>query len=357
MKRWLFCLLISCSLSVAGQSDKEAAENKKNRAIELMDNGNPDEAIRLLDEAKKLNPDNYAYEYERGYAFYIKKDYKTALKIFEGVIKYKDINDRCYQMLGNLYDLTGKPEKALAAYDKGLKKFPNSGRLYLEKGNVFWNKKKYDQALPFYETGIRADPMFPSNYYRATLIFCSSAELAWGMIYGEIFMNLERNSRRTSEVSKLLFDTYRNNIEFKSDTVKTGFSKKITVSLDDLKDPGKLKLPYGALVYEPTLLMSITGEKQIDINSLDRIRTNFVKNYIALGFDKKYPNALFEFQNKVLEAGFMEPYNQWVLMMGDKDIFESWKNQNRQSWTRFTNWLKQNGLKLDETNKVFRNQY
>jgi tetratricopeptide (TPR) repeat protein len=149
------------------QTNKELALAKKRKAIELMDNGSPDESIILLEEAKKLDPDTYLYDYEIGYAYTDKKDYPKALEIYKKVIKYKDANDQCYQMLGNSYDYNNDPKSALKTYDKGLKKFPNSGRLYLEKGNVYLNQKKFNEALPFYEQGIKIDPTFPSNYYRA----------------------------------------------------------------------------------------------------------------------------------------------------------------------------------------------
>ena len=118
------------------------------------------------------------------------------------------------------------------------------------------------------------------------------------MIYGEIFMNLERNSERTSEISKLLYDTYKNQIKFTSDTsVTVSFSKQMTINVSNLSDPNNIKLPFG-IIYEPTLLMSIVDEKSIDINSLDRIRRDFVKNYYKLGHNKTHPNILFEYQNK-----------------------------------------------------------
>lgn len=349
--------LVLVSLMSYSQSGIDNATNKVERAIQLMDNGNPDEAIRILEEAKKLDPKNYLYDYEKAFAYYIKKDYKTSLKIFKNVVKYDNATDQCYQMLGNLYDINGDPVKALKAYDQGLKKFPASGRLFLEKGNVFWGQKKYSEALPYYEEGIKSDPMFPSNYYRAAIIYLSSSEPLWGMIYGEIFMNLERNSKRTSEISKLLFDTYKNHIKIKNDTVSVSFSKNNTINISDVKDLMNFKLPFGVTAYDPTLLLSIINEKEIDINSLDRIRRNFVSNYFSKEFDKKYPIELFAFHKKVLDAGFMESYNHWILMKGDEVNFLNWKNGHSESWEAFVGWFKENKLEFNDQNKVYRAKF
>jgi hypothetical protein len=357
-------LLITIVLIIAskcfGQTNKELALGKRDKAIELMDNGSPDESIVLLEEAKKLDPKTYIYDYEIGYAYTIKKDYPMALEVYKKVIKYSDANDLCYQMLGNSYDYNNDPESALKTYDKGLKKFPNAGRLYLEKGNVYWNQKKYNDALPQYEQGIKIDPAFPSNYYRAALLLCNSEEEVWGMIYGEIFLNLEPNTRRTEEISKLLFDTYKSQIKFISDTsITASFSKNATINLtiNDLKHFDKVKLPFGSLIYEPTLILSVIGEKQIDLNSLDRIRTRFVANYYEKKHNIKYPNVLFDFQRNLNGQGYFQSYNYWLLHGGDPGSFDLWKADNKETWDKFVGWFNNNRLSLNQNNKFSRDQY
>lgn len=341
-----------------GQTDKDKALEKGRTAVDLMDNGKIDESIKLLEEAQKLDPDKFDYPYEMAYAYYMKQDYKGAIKILEKIVDHKDVSERLFQLLGNSYDNLGKTNKAFEAYDAGLKKFPNSGMIYLEKGNVYWVKKEYGKALPFYEKGIEVDPKFPSNYYRATLIYCSTTEEVWGMIYGEIFMNLERNSKRTAEISKLLYDTYKSEIKLTSDTsFSVSFSKNGTINISDLQNPANLKLPFGIGVYEPTLMFSIINEKSINLNSLDRIRTNFVETYFKNGNDKKYPNILFDYQNKVLKAGHLEAYNHWILMKGDEDAFEVWHSSNKEKWDSFVKWFTDNGLKVDNSNKFYSGQY
>ncbi|HON19812.1 MAG TPA: tetratricopeptide repeat protein [Bacteroidales bacterium] len=341
-----------------GQSNKEKALEKGITAIQLMDNGNINESIKLLKEAQKLDPDRLAYPYELAYAHYLKEDYKKAIKILEKHINHKEVNERLFQLLGNSYDMIGKSEKAFEIYDKGLEKFPNSGMIHLEKGNVYWGKKEYIEALSFYEKGIEIDPAFPSNYYRAALIYCNSTEEVWGMIYGEIFMNLERNSKRTAEISKLLFDTYKKEIKFTSDTsFSVSFSKNALINITDLQDSGEIKLPFGIGIYEPTLMLAMINEKSIDLNSLDRIRTNFVEIYFKNGNDKKYPNILFEYQNEILKAGHLEAYNHWILMKGDEDAFDAWYSSNPEKWDNFVKWFTDNKLELDNSNKFYSGQY
>lgn len=351
-------LFIALGQIVYGQTtDKEKALEKAQEAIKLMDNGKVDESIKLLKEAQELDPDRFDYPYELAYAHYLKKDYKGAIKILEKNIDHKGATELLFQLLGNSYDMLGKTDKAFASYDAGLKKFPNSGKIYLEKGNAHWIKKEFGEALAYYEKGIEVDPKFPSNYYRAAIIYCSSTEEVWGMIYGEIFMNLERNSKRTAEIGKMLYDTYKREIKFTSDTSMTvSFCQQMAIDVNSISDPKNFKLPF-CLVFEPTLLLSIAIEKGIDINSLDKIRSSFVDNYFTNGHDKTYPNVLFSYQKKVKDAGHIEAYNYWILMKGDEGGFGKWYSENKDKYDSFIKWYVENGLKIDDTNKFYREQY
>jgi tetratricopeptide (TPR) repeat protein len=350
-------LLISTSQFALGQTNKEKALAKGLEAIKLMDNGKFDESIQLLKEAQKLDPDRFDYPYEMAYAYYSKEDYKGALKILEKNKTHKDVTERLFQLLGNCYDVLGKTDKAFEAYDEGLNQFPNSGIIYLEKGNVYWGKEEYVKALPFYEKGIELDPKFPSNYYRAAIIYCSSTEEVWGLIYGELFMNLERNSKRTSEISKLLYDTYKSEIKITSDTSMTvSFCQQMSMNIKSISDPKNIKLPF-CMIFEPTLLLAVAFEKSIDINSLDKIRSTFIDNYFKDERDKLYPNALFSYQKKVKDAGHFESYNHWILMKGDENGFDNWRSENKDKWDSFIKWFNNNGLKLNDSNKFYTGQY
>jgi tetratricopeptide (TPR) repeat protein len=349
LKATACALIFLIGASAYGQASQEKALELGRKAVQLMDNGQVAESVKLLQEAQQLDPPNIAYPYEIAYASYLQHDYKGAVKILSKLENHKDASDRVFQLLGNCYDVMGKIDRAIDVYETGLKKYPNTGFLYLELGVTYMNSNSYDKALYNFEQGIYVDPKFPSNYYWAAKLYCKTTEEMWGILYGEIFMNLERNSKRTAEISKLLYDTYKRGIAFTSDTsMSVSFSKHSVINGTK---------PTYAMVYEPTLLMSIVNEREIDINSLDRIRRNFVTNYYGKEFEKSYPNMLIEYQKKVMDAGHIEAYNHWILMKGDESSFEEWVSLNRGKWNGFVSWFTNNMLQLDSTNKFYRGQY
>jgi hypothetical protein len=358
MKNTILVILFIFSTSVFGQSPKEKAHELAIEAIDLMESGEIEKSIELLEQAQDLDPSNIDIPYEMAYANYLGENFKESIKILKKLTKHKDVSDRIWQMLGNSYDMDGETENAIGAYEKGLKKFPNSGLLYVERGIMEMKKEDYNNAMSFFEKGIEKDPDFPSNYYWASRLYLSSTEEVWGMIYGEIFMNLERNSERTAFISKLLFDTYKSEIQFTNDTsISVSFSKNNTITLEDLSNPESFRLPFGVGVYEPTLLLSIVNEKSIDLESLHRIRSEFVKQYFKKNQDDTYPINIFFYQKRLADKGHLEAYNHWILMKGDEAGFGIWKENNQDKWNAFIDWFQDNPLVITEKNQFFTGQY
>ncbi len=359
MKKLLTILFVfSISLSY-GQSkaDKEKALEYGVEAIKIMDEGRYDEAIKLLKRAEKLDPNKISYPYEIAYALYSQKEYNKAIKELKKINKHKDVTDQYYQLLGNCYDNIKKPEMALKTYQQGIKKFPNSGKLYLEQGIVEYFREKYDNAIFYWEKGVEVEPTFPSNYYWLGKIFSYSEERIWSVLYGEVFINLERNSKRTIEMSKILFDMYKQSINVTSDNSGgVSFSKIMTV------DPAKkFKVPF-QMTYGLTMTMSlvlnvINNEPEISISSINIIRQNFISNWYDQKRDKDYPNLLFDFQKLLKEKGHFEAYNYWFLMKGNEDEFGKWFEINETKFNEFSDWFNKNSLKVNNRNYFSRLNY
>ena len=156
--------------------------------------------------------------------------------------------------------MNGQVDKSKEAYERGLQIFPNSGRLYLELGNI--HQDDLNKALQYYEKGVQVDPTHSSNYYWLAKIFCNNTEEeVWGMVYGELFLNLERGSHRTEEISKLLYDTYKSEIKYPEEGKMTvSFSKNMVIPVGE-----KAKMPF-EFAYEMSL-MSSAFETEVSLAS------------------------------------------------------------------------------------------
>jgi tetratricopeptide (TPR) repeat protein len=338
--------------------DKIKAREIAIEAIRVMDNGEIDKSITMLQESQKLDAKTFNYPYEIGYAYYLKGDFKNAINTLKKVIKYEENNDQCFTLLGNIYDIDKQPEKAIEIYNKGLEKFPNSGRLYYEKGNVQEVLKEYDNALESWGKGISVAPSYPSNYHTASIYYAKyTTEKIWGILYGELFMNIERGSQKTEEISKLLYDTYKASITIKSKTEsEVSFSQKMQLTLPN--EDEKLKIPF-SMPYELTMILALTSEmeeKELSIKSLNKIRTNFIAGWYENKRNIEYPNIVFEWHKKLLDLGYFEAYNYWLLMKGNEEEFIAWSDENQEKWDEFIGWFSPNPLIVDEQNNFHRLQ-
>lgn len=281
----------------------------------------------------------------------LQKEYSSAVKILNKVKKYKGINSQVYQMLGNCYSYLGNPQKAIKEYEAGIKKFPKAGNLHLEKGNIFLMQEDYNKAIVNYKNGIVAEPMYPSNYYRLALLYLSSNNKLNGLIYGELFLNIERTTARTQEMSELLYQTYESSISFgeKEGSVTLDFCK-VTLFVDDL-EKGNFDLPLCA-PFGKNFILATIGQSEVSLGSLSQMRSRFIDNFF-LGDQKEYPNVLFEYHKKMIDNGVFEAYNHYLLQIGAPKQFEQWLETNEQQYDAFVEWYTQeeNVIKITRKNK------
>lgn len=358
MKTIFLILFIIIAGHSFAQTDKTEAQKKFKEGIELYDAGKYEEAIKKYKEAQKLDPQTSAPQYEIALTYSHLKKYDEAIEILEKIKNKPDAEDRYWSLLGNAYDLTDDRDKAFEIYNAGIKKFPKSGPLYLELGVTTAMEKDYEKALKYFEKGIEVAPMHPSNYYWACMFWSTTTNSVWSLIYGEIFLNLEKNSNRTEQISKLMFEVYKKGYTFEGNSIKTKFTdNNIYVGKDDIGKSmvDQLLSSFSAIsVYDVGMALAAVGEKKIDINSLNRIRTNFLNNYFSKGDNEKFAPLVFDYQKKVQDAGFLEAYNYWILLDGDKENESAWQKNNEDTWDKFIKWFDKNPMEINETNKFVR---
>lgn len=358
----LYVVVLSIMLSssiLARAQDTSATPTARQLAMEgirLMDEGKYKESRELLNRALALEPDDEGILYELGFSYYLEQDFKRSLEICVPLLDRRRPGLMTFEIVGNSYDYLGNTEKAIDAYTRGLKFYPASGRLHLELGILYSRKGDAVKGLEYFEKGIEVEPEFPSNYYHAARFYCATTEAVWGMIYGEIFLNLERSTARTKEISALLYNTYKERILVEGDTsMHVSFSKN---SIVDVSSPSskqaERRLPYGVFVYELTLMKTITDIKPVTMDRLSEIRMRFIDNYYASGFDSLYTNPLFDYQYKLKRRGFMEAYDHWVLMSGNDKEFEAWASSHETAWNEFMAWFKEHPLTVSTKNAFTR---
>ncbi|NOS85395.1 MAG: hypothetical protein HOP31_09675 [Ignavibacteria bacterium] len=349
MNKILTLLIIFLSFNLYSQTDKEKALQYGREGIKLVDNGKIPEGIKLFEKASVLDPENIIYPYEIAYANYMIKNYDESISICEKLKNRADAIDEVYRLLGNSYDVTGNQTKALETYKEGITKFPASGKLYHEEGICYSGMKEYENAINSFQKGIEVEPNYSSNYYDLSKLYYFSEEELWALVYAETFINLERNSKRTAEISKLLYDTYKKGIIINNDnTSNVSFSKS--------PDMSGSKLQLFETNYEMGFLLALTiaDDKSLSLKSLSKMRQTFLKLWFEKGFNEKYKIGLFDYIKDIYDKGYGEAYDYYIMGYGDEDFVTEWASKNKDQYSKFEKYYIANKLKLTNDNSAFR---
>jgi tetratricopeptide (TPR) repeat protein len=350
-------LLLLCARVSAQVSDslKQAAELVK-QGFDLVDKGKLDEALAVYKQGALLDPNNSTFQYEMGVVYYLKKDYTSSIKILESVKNKADANDQYFQMLGNAYDLSGQTAKARKTYSDGLIRFPKSGVLFLESGVLEYMHKNTPGAVRFWEAGIIAAPGFTSNYYWLSKYYASTPEKVWAVMYGEMFINLERNTERTQEISALLYRLYQSSVIISKDSVSADFTKGF--SLHPQTDQ---KLPFEQ-VFQQTMLLAadslrLSGTDSLDYEAVCKLKGLFIYYWYALSYGVHYPCILFDWIHSFPLTSYLECYHRWVFLKGNEDRFQAWYYSNPDFYNAFVKWFRRNPLGVSNTQYFSRSLY
>lgn len=325
MKKGLF---VTSLLMIHFACFAQQADSLQRIARQFMRNGDYPNAIIVLNNALKKDPNNLEIQKDLTFTYYLQRNYSNAVEYGRKLVARKDADEQCYQILGMSLKAIDEKKEADKMYRKGIKKFPSSGELYNEYGEMLWVKKDAE-AIRFWEKGIEVDPGYSSNYYNASKFYYFTYDKVWSLIYGEIFINLESYSKRTPEIKSLLVEGYKKLFTDlktpKSNTSKNPFASAYLTVMNDLAT---------------TVSLGVTPE------SLSILRSKFILEWFEK-YGDKYPYRLFEYQRQLLKNGLFEAYNQWAFgaSMG-LSAFQNWTAQHLDEYNRFIDFQKGRVFKI-----------
>lgn len=315
MKKIFLILGSAISLSVFAQpSPQETART-------FMRSGDFDNAILVLNNALKQDPDNADLKKDLVLSYTYKRDFAKALEVVKPMLEGDDADEQTYQVAGNVYRALALYKDGEKMYKKALRKFPESGPLYSEYGEMLWDTKNYS-AIGQWEKGIEAAPSYAGNYYNAASYYYFTKDKIWTLIYGEIFVNMESLTERSTEVKKMLLDTYKQKL------------------FTDVDSRDKKKGEFEKAVAETYNKQSSLTSKGITIESLNMIRIRFILDWYNT-YAKKYPFKLFDYQQQLIREGMFEAYNEWLFgPVENLAAFDQWTKANSEAYTKFTTFQK-----------------
>jgi tetratricopeptide (TPR) repeat protein len=274
-------------------------------AIAAVDRGEIDAALATFARALELDPDNTGIAYEQAFALYRAGRFADAARTLEPLAA-SAAEDVVPQLLGNCYDELGQPERAMATYRDGIRRFPSSGRLHFELGLVAGAHEGRDAALAAWQHGVEVAPAFPSNYFALAMTLADTDPLA-AALYGEAFMTLERATPRTAQASAVVRRSYARLLhDAQARQISLGELRPLTVGL-------------GVLIaaIAPSLPADAATATLVDLHAR-------VLGTWQLERAERAPTSVHAFETAVADAGHLEAYERWILGAGPEGDFAGW---------------------------------
>jgi tetratricopeptide (TPR) repeat protein len=328
----LICLTALFFVLRTGIAQSEDVTTLHETARSLMRQGDFENALLVLHKAILQEPDNIDLLKDQAFVLYLKRDFAGAIDSSKKIVTRPDADVQSYQILGLAYKAIAEYKESEKMYKDALKRFPKSGVLYSEYGELLQQNNKTPEAIKQWESGIEVDPNYSSNYYYAAKYYAQKGNVIWGVLYSEIFVNIESLSKRTDEIKEILYGGY----------------KKIFSSPSSLVAAKAGGTPFEKAVATNFLKLSNLMTGDVTPETLTQLRTRFILNWFN-GPSRQFAFRLFEHQRTMLQEGYFEAYDQWLIgALADTQKYQAWVQQHAAAVKSFQDFQRNVLFKIPE---------
>ncbi len=134
------------------------------RGSGLLRDGKTKEAVRLLEKAHKLDPENFDAALNLAGAYILSKQFKSAVPILETLSEVEPHNGMVWTNLGAAYlgnPILAKDEQqqlAIDAFTKAYEINPATPNVAYNLGLVYRDRQEYETAILWFKRAIQANP-------------------------------------------------------------------------------------------------------------------------------------------------------------------------------------------------------
>lgn len=140
----LFVISLCLAADLHAQSD---VEKLVKQGIALHDIGDYAGAIALYREGLELEPRSELLSYELAYSYLSAENYDSAIYFSNRAIRHGNhLLLQAFNIKGSALDYSGKPDKAIRVYKKGLRKCGEDYLLHHNIACTYYHQKKYESA-------------------------------------------------------------------------------------------------------------------------------------------------------------------------------------------------------------------
>lgn len=320
----LIVIIFLSITGIAASAQSTDIASLQQTARSLMRQGDYENAMKVVDKGLAEDPENFDLLKDKTFIAYLKRDFSSAIELGKQITARKDADVQSFQILGLAYKAIAEGKESEKMYKNALKKFPNSAVLYSEYGELLFLNNRKGDAIDQWEKGIAADANYSSNYYFAAKYYAETNRLIRSLLYAETFVNMESFTSRTSEIKQLLVADYQK--------VFSNPTAALEVSAKANSFEKTVAAEFGKLI-------GMMGDG-VTPETLTAFHTRFTLNWFN-GDSRMYPFRLFEHYRLLLQQGYFDAYNQWLIgAETDTGQYQAWIENHPEAVEAFQHYQK-----------------
>ena len=293
-------------------------------AKEALTRGSIKQAIVLFQQVAEREPEAAVVQRDLAQALLLGGQKEEAARTITPLIDKDIADEQSYQIAGSAWLQVGERKKAKRALEAGIKRYPQSGLIYHELGKYYEEREDLEFALDSWLQGIQVDPDYYLNYYEAARTYTTTSKPVWTILYGEVFVNKERQTPRSYEMRKMMLEAYR----------ELFATKMVEVDNDKIK--------FDAAVANTLKGLAPVVGDGMTVENLTMLRTRFIIEWMG-GYGQKFPYSLFTYQDKLLQQGHFDAYNQWLFGKAENAAqYDAWVKFHTAAVPAMEQWVNTN---------------
>ncbi len=285
----ILAVLLAIVCNAAFAQGNEDAKALVKEGVQLNDQGKYAEAIEKYNQALKIDPGNIYADFELAYSLFALGKGNDGIPYLQKVIAANtSLNAGAYDLLGSIYDKDNQKDKAIEAFNAGIKANPGYQRLYYNLGIVYFRYKQYADAEKCAIEAIKLDPKHASSQRMYALVNFHQNKRVPALLGFCSFILLEPNTPRSTEAFNniqhilqggVLKDNNGSTTIMLSpkDNAETS-SQNLSISMAVISGQQKKLTGAGLLEYELKTIFTITGqlsEKKTDKSFFDKFFADY----------------------------------------------------------------------------------
>jgi len=328
---FLLCSPVTGALAQISWPSPEVAQMYQ-QARGLMTSGSFTRAIVAYQQLVPLAPGVMEVYRDLGRLYYLTGAYEEANKTLSSVINSNAADKETYQIAAASYAVQKEYKKARSILQQGIERFPHAGLLYHELGKQHEDRDEREQALAAWLDGIEADPAYHVNYYEAARTYMATGSMVWAILYGEIFLTREHQTPRAQETRKLMLAAYKRLYRAPRHRTAPEYGKSRA------ETPPK---SFEEAVERTLLKLAPVVSDGFSTENLIMLRTRFIMAWDQT-YARQYPFSLFDWHDRLLQQGYFDAYNQWLLGVAENaQAYEAWTSFHKGAVEAMAAWTEQ----------------